>query len=215
MQRELLRTGASLVGCCLDDAALDRFERYLAELLHWNRSINLTAITDPQHVVIKHFIDSLSIVPLLDQGIRLLDIGSGAGLPGLAVAVVRPDLQVTSLDAVEKKVRFQRHLCRLLGLSGVEVVHRRVEQLAQERPGCYDLVVSRAFRDLERFAQLALPLVRPCGRLLAMTSGGDANQERTAELCARHSLRLLQQLDYALPESMGQRRLLLFAKTDR
>lgn len=208
MNVELLREGARAFGLELDDAAIERFGRYMAELVRWNRTINLTAITRPDQIVGKHFVDCLSLVPLLEPGERLLDIGSGAGLPGLVVALVRPDHAITTLDAVEKKVRFQRHVCRMLVLERVEVLHGRVEQLALQRSGAYNLVTSRAFRDIERFVQLAVPLVRPGGRLIAMTAGdGVAAEQLIDQLGARYGLEHLQSIRYRLPLGMGERAL--------
>lgn len=214
MNRSLLQQGAQQLGVVLDAAMIDRFELFMVELQRWNRSINLTAITQSDEIVVKHFVDSLSIVPLLEENERLLDIGSGAGLPGLAVAVVRSDLQITSVDAVEKKTRFQRHLCRLLGLEQVEVLHERVERLAEQRAGQYDVVTSRAFRDIERFVALAWPLVRSGGRLVVMVAGPeDALQKGAlAEICQRYQMRLLEIGHYGLPRGAGERNIVVLQR---
>src|SRR5512133_1632453 len=108
-----------------------RLLRYLDELLHWNRSINLTAIANREEAIEKHLVDALTVLPWLGPAARLLDLGSGAGLPGLALKIARPGLQLTSVDAVAKKITFQRHVIRLLGLTGVEALHGRLEELAQ------------------------------------------------------------------------------------
>ena len=213
MNTELLLEGARGFGLELDAVALARFEQFMAELHRWNRSINLTAITKPAEIIIKHFVDSLSIAPLLRTGERLLDIGSGAGLPGLAIAVVRPDLTLTSIDAVDKKVRFQRHICRLLGLHQVEVLHGRVEQLATQRGAQYDLVVSRAFCDVDRFVRLAYPLVRCGGRLVAMVAGDEDDANQGAGVVGdRSGLQHLETIHYRLPQGAGERNLVVFMR---
>jgi len=210
MNLKLLQEGASAFGIKLTDQHVVRLRQFMDELLRWNRSLNLTAITRPDEVAIKHIVDAMSIVPLLAPEERLLDVGSGAGLPGLVVAILRNDLTITSLDAVDKKVRFQRHICRLLGLDRVEAVHGRVEQLSETRPGQFDLVTSRAFRDPVRFMQLAHRLVRPGGRMVAMVSGATGQQ---MDQCAHEfGFQVLQILSYELPKVMGARKLVVFGR---
>ncbi|MFA6822606.1 MAG: 16S rRNA (guanine(527)-N(7))-methyltransferase RsmG [Geobacter sp.] len=213
MNVKLLQEGARSLGVELSGQAVGRLEQYMGELLRWNRSINLTAITQSDEIIAKHFVDSMSIVPLLRPHEHLLDVGSGAGLPGLVVAMLRDDLPITSVDAVDKKVRFQRHICRLLTLDQVEAIHQRVERLAEQRPGQFDLVTSRAFRDPLRFMQLAHPLVRPGGRLVAMVANTGGIEEWNMEQCAcDHGFRLLEMRSYELPRQLGARKLVVFGR---
>ncbi|MGE0155501.1 MAG: 16S rRNA (guanine(527)-N(7))-methyltransferase RsmG [Geobacter sp.] len=213
MNVKLLQEGARSLGVELSGQAVGRLEQYMGELLRWNRSINLTAITQHDEIIAKHFVDSMSIVPLLRPHEHLLDVGSGAGLPGLVVAMLRDDLPITSVDAVDKKVRFQRHICRLLTLDQVEAIHQRVERLAEQRPGQFDLVTSRAFRDPLRFMQLAHPLVRPGGRLVAMVANTGGIEEWNMEQCAcDHGFRLLEMRSYELPRQLGARKLVVFGR---
>jgi 16S rRNA (guanine527-N7)-methyltransferase len=213
MNVQLLHAGASAFGIGLNDQAVERLRKYMDELLRWNRSLNLTAITQPDEIVIKHFVDAMSIVPLLAPGERLLDVGSGAGLPGLVVAILRDDQPITSLDAIDKKIRFQRHVCRLLGLTQVEALHGRVEGLAEKRAGQFDLVTSRAFRDPLRFIQLAHRLVRPGGRLVAMVSSTLTTTGHAMKAFAdEHGLQLVETRSYELPRQMGGRRLLVLSR---
>lgn len=210
MDKELLLQGASGFGLRLTEKELVQFETYLQELQRWNRSINLTAIKSTQEITIKHFIDSLSLVPLLNSGDHLLDVGSGAGLPGLAVAIVRQDVTITSIDAVSKKISFQTHICRTLGLKNVITVHQRIEQHLQDQPESYSVVTSRAFRDLPRFLQLAGGLVQPGGRLVAMLSDHEKNSEDS--LVTDPQFFLQESINYMLPAAMGKRKLVVLAK---
>lgn len=213
MNLKLLQEGASAFGIKLTDQHVMRLRQFMDELLRWNRSLNLTAITRPDEVVVKHVVDAMSIVPLLAPDERLLDVGSGAGLPGLVVAILRTDLSITSLDAVDKKVRFQRHICRLLGLNRVEALHGRVEQLTETRPGQFDLVTSRAFRDPVRFMQLAHRLVRPSGRVVAMVSGAGYATGQQIDQCAHEfGFQVLETISYELPKVMGARKLVVFGR---
>jgi len=213
MNVKLLQEGARSFGIELGDQVLGRLDRYMAELLRWNRSINLTAITQPDEIIAKHFVDAMSIVPLVKPHEHLLDVGSGAGLPGLVLAMLRDDQPVTSVDAVDKKVRFQRHICRLLGLTQVETVHERVERLAESRSGMFDLVTSRAFRDPVRFMQLAHRLVRPGGKLVAMVaSAGCLPEQQMEQLACDYRFQLLEIRGYELPRQMGARKLVVFGR---
>ncbi len=213
MNSNLLLQGADSVGVNLDGSTMGRFQQFMTELLRWNRAINLTSITSPDEIVLKHFVDSLSIVPLLNPGERLLDVGSGAGLPGLVVALVRSDLTITSLDAVDKKVRFQRHLCRLLDLTQVEVVHGRIEQFSAQHEEGYDVVTSRAFRDLDRFATLTKGAVRRGGRLVAMMAGTAADvATRVDNVSRRVGMEHLETRSYNLLNGLGARNLVVLQR---
>lgn len=153
MPRPELAAGAQALGCPLTDAQLDALERFRALLLRWNRTYNLTAIRGEDEVDRLHLLDSLSVVPSLDRHaagrpLRLLDVGSGGGLPGAAIAIARPGWQVTCVDAVAKKTGFVQQVALELPLPNLRAVHARVEQLA---PAQADVVISRAFASLADF----------------------------------------------------------------
>lgn len=159
----------------LDAAAANRLLQLLDELERWNRSFNLTAITHRSQMVTHHLLDSLSIAPLL-QGQRVIDIGTGAGFPGLPLAVVQPERQFTLLDSNGKKVRFVAHAARTLGLGNVQAVHARAEQWQDER-GTFDTVVTRAFAPLPELVAMVRGLCDASTRVLAM-KGRRSEQER-------------------------------------
>lgn len=201
------------LGIVVTAAEQQRLLLYLDELLRWNKRINLTAVRERDAAVEKHLVDALTVLPLLRGDERLLDLGSGAGLPGIPLSIVRPGLQVVSVDAVEKKILFQRHAARLLSLTCFEAVHARGEALPQ-RPGCangFDLVVSRAFASLPAFLRLALPCLRPDGRVLAM-KGAEGERELAAaqDELARLGVRHERTVRCRLPRSGAERTLLLF-----
>jgi len=150
---ELLRAGlARLPGPPLDGQRADVLLRYLDLLQRWNRSYNLTAISDPRAMVTHHLLDSLSVSPWVPEG-RLLDAGTGAGLPGVPLAVARPELRVTLLDSAGKKIRFLNQVRRELGLENIEPVQARLETWQPLQP--FSAVISRAFASLAAFAQAA------------------------------------------------------------
>lgn len=162
--------GAAALGVTLDAAQVEQLLRLAAELLRWNKTYNLTAITDPQQVLAQHLLDSLSVQDEL-AGSRIADVGTGAGFPGLPLAIVNPARQFLLIDAVDKKLRFIDHMARELALPNVRTLHARVEQLGPGRPGDpgpQDTVLTRAFAPLPRLLGLVAPLAGPHTRVVAM-----------------------------------------------
>lgn len=147
------------------DTLVAQLTRYLQELEKWNQAYNLTAVRDPADMVPRHLLDALSVNPYL-HGKRILDVGTGAGLPGIPLALVNPDKQFTLLDANGKKIRFVQHVVGALGLSNVEAVQARIESWELRQP--FDVIVSRAFSTLADFINGSGRLLGPGGCLLAM-----------------------------------------------
>lgn len=158
--------GLAAMGLAAPAAASERLARHLALIDKWNRVHNLTAVREPDQMVVLHVLDSLTLLPHLGAARRVLDVGSGAGLPGIPLAIVRPDLAVTLVDSSHKKCAFLAQAKAELELANVEVVCERVEQW--KPPRGFDLVVSRAFSELADFVAQASHLVERGGRLIAM-----------------------------------------------
>ena len=144
------------------------FDRYYELLVFWNERFNLTAITEKDEVEVKHFIDSLSSVDLISENASLLDIGSGAGFPSLPLKIVRPDITLTMVDSVNKKVGFLNEVVKRLNLEGAEAIHSRAEDLDKDKK--YDFVVSRAVASLSTLLEYCLPFVKEGGYLIAYKS---------------------------------------------
>ena len=161
-----LADGVRTLGIDLSAEAIARFERYLDLLEKWNAVINLTAVRERSRMVTLHLLDSLTVVPRLAGKTRLLDVGSGAGMPGIPLAIALPQLQVTLLEANQKKAAFLRQARLELGLDNVQVVAERVEQWQTDER--FDAVVSRAFSDLPDFVASARRLLAPDGSIIAM-----------------------------------------------
>ncbi len=175
-QQDLIDTithGVSELGITLPDEAPGRMLDYLHELQTWNKRHNLTAIDSLDKMVTHHSLDCLAILPLV-RGVRVCDIGSGAGLPGIPLALARPDLQVTLVESRAKKVSFLRHVTSKFKMNNVDTVHTRVEEFQLDAP--FDTITARALAPLHELIPLARPLLKPGGRLLAMKSA-KAEQE--------------------------------------
>lgn len=179
IDKDLLKEGALDFGVSLDDMALDRFELLEQRLVRWNNHINLTAITEPDEIVIKHFVDSLSIFSAVDlpRGASVIDVGCGAGFPGLPLLIARPDLDLTFLDSVGKKLSFIKEVMRYNGLMG-DVVHDRAENigLSIKYRESFDFAVTRAVAPLNMLAEYCLPLVKVGGMYVSM-KGADNEVE--------------------------------------
>ena len=163
MSTMTLAAGLTALGIALPEAAQLKLLAFRDLLLKWNRTYNLTALRDPQQAVSHHLLDALAILPHVGTG-PLLDVGSGGGLPGIPLAIARPDLSVTLVDTVQKKATFLQQAAIELELKSVAVHHARVEEMR----GQYAQISSRAFAELARFISLTHHLLAPGGRWLAM-----------------------------------------------
>ena len=174
--RRSLDAGLASMAIGVDESARDRLIQYLRILSRWSRAYNLTAVRDPIKMVPRHLLDSLAVLPFL-RGEHCLDVGSGAGLPGLVLAVARPELQWVLLDSSAKKCRFLTHARIELELENVRIERSRVEDFHPEAR--FSTIISRALSNLAEFVAGAEHLLAPGGRLLAM-KGRDAEQELSA-----------------------------------
>ena len=201
---EILRAGVAALGLPVDDGAVAKLVRFADLLLAWNRRVNLTAITEPREMAEKHFLDSLVLLPSLAGRRTLLDVGSGAGLPGMAVACARPDLSVTCCDSVGKKVAFVKAAAVELGLDVRGVSVRASGKPAQEGLPVSEAVVSRALAEPTLWVPLGAPYLAPGGLLLAMLGKG-MERHHLEELGTAHGLRLLGVDQFELPFSKAAR----------
>jgi 16S rRNA (guanine527-N7)-methyltransferase len=210
--RALLVDGARAFGIQLDERAEAAFDVYLRELLKWNQKLNLTAIRTGKEIILKHFLDSLSALPHLPREAALLDMGSGAGFPGIPLKIVEPSLDVTLIDSVRKKVDFQRHILRTLNLQGIEAVHGRAQdrEILRSRAGRFDLVISRAFSDLHTYLTLSAPFLRPGGRAIAMKGIMAEEEVRRLDEVEKDRFHLERIFEFVLPFSTFHRSILFF-----
>lgn len=173
----ILAEGITEMSLDVDASKQEKLLAYMALLQKWNKIYNLTAIRDAEEMVRLHLLDSLSVLPYV-QGKNLLDVGSGGGLPGIVLAVVKPELQVTTIDTVQKKAIFMRQVKGELALHNLNVVYGRVEDYQPEEK--FEMIISRAFSELALFIKLTRHLIAPHGRWLAMK--GQILQDEMAKM---------------------------------
>lgn len=211
----ILRQGLETLGLPTD--AIPQLQQYAKLLLETNQVMNLTAITDPKDVATLHFLDCAALLTLADfHGKTVVDVGTGAGFPGMPLRLVEPTIRLTLLDSLGKRIHFLQTVCDELGLTDVACIHGRAEEFAAEHRETFDLAVSRAVAALPVLCELCLPLVKPGGKFLAMKS-----VESDAELAAsQHAIAILGGAveavrDYAIPGTDVRHRLIVVEKVKK
>jgi 16S rRNA (guanine527-N7)-methyltransferase len=214
--KEILASGAEEIGVLLSAPVIESYLIYIEELKRWNASINLTALKSDLEIGVKHFLDSLTLSPYLHGVQRLLDIGSGAGFPGLPLKILFPAIELLLLEASQKKAFFLRNMVRVLKLEGVEVVHGRAEtqEIKKRYAEKFDLVLSRALADLPTFLQLALPYTKHGGYIVGMRGKQGAEEAREVDWGA-WELQLQEVKKLTLPFIEETRVLLLFQRPEK
>lgn len=210
-----LQAGLAVLG--LPTKGVPSLLRYGHLLMETNKVMNLTAITDPADIAALHFLDSAALLTLEDfRDKTVVDVGTGAGFPGLPLKILEPTIHLTLLDSLGKRVQFLERVCQELGLADVACIHGRAEEFAAAHRESFDLAVSRAVAALPVLCELCLPLVRPGGKFLAMKSV-DSDQELES---ARHAIEILGGAvsgvrDYAIPGTEVRHRLILVKKVKK
>lgn len=206
--------GLDQLGLNLTAHQFEQFQRYRQELLDWNTRINLTAITNPEEVLIKHFLDSLSLLLVYDKPhTTLLDIGAGAGFPGLPLKIVRPDWQVVLLEATGKKVTFLHHIIETLQLQNTQAIHGRAEELARKPAyrAHFDIVTARAVASLPVLLEYAAPYCRLGGKIILPKKGALHEELTQGKRAAKHLGTALQEdVTINLPGLQDNRHLLVW-----
>ena len=199
--QSLIIDGARELGIKIDEAVTTPFSIHASELITWNRKMNLTAVTRPRDIAIKHYLDSMAPAGFIPEGARLLDFGSGGGFPGIPLKILKPSLSVLLIDSVRKKVNFLKHVVRTLHLSNIDVFQIRAENLVKN-PTCansFDVVISRALSDLAPFVRTALPLLAEQGKIIAMKGEVDQTELGAVRAVAPENRYDLEVEKYRLP----------------
>ncbi len=167
--------------CPLSKTALNRLSKYADLLVEWNEKINLTAILDPEGIAVKHFLDSLMIFKYVDipEGASVIDIGTGAGFPGVVMKIARPDIKLTLMDSLQKRITFLDTLCSELGLD-VTTIHSRAEEINPKQREGYDFAVARAVANMRVLSEYCIPYVKVGGSFIAMKGSTAAEEVKEA-----------------------------------
>lgn len=214
-----LKDGAEELGIYLDGEAIKRFDTFTNELLEWNKVMNLTSITEPKDVAVKHYVDSIAIFKYVDfpKGAAFADVGCGAGFPGIPMKIARQDLKLTCMDSLGKRVKFLSQLVDKLGFD-TDCIHIRAEDAGMKAPHreAYDFATARAVAQLRVLTEYCLPLVKVGGAFVAM-KGGDAEQEISQ---AKNAVKLLggeieNVFEYNLPDTDIARTIVVIRKKEK
>lgn len=210
--KEILVNGAEEIGIILSDQVIESYLLYIEELKRWNTRVNLTTLTEDLEIGVKHFLDSLTVAPYLHGVKCILDIGAGAGFPGLPLKILSPAIALLLLEASQKKVFFLRNIVRVLKLEGVEVVHGRAEarEIIKRYAERFDLVLSRALADLPTSLHLALPYTKGGGHIVSMRGKKGEEEAREVDWDVL-GLQLREVKKLTLP-FVGGRRVLVFVQ---
>jgi len=203
---ELLRNGLKKLGLTVRDELISAFMMFLSELKRWNRAYNLTGLKKDEDIVIKHFLDSLLYLRAIPDGeIKVADIGSGAGFPGIPIKIIRPEIEIYLIEPTKKKSAFLRHITRQLSLNKTEVIEKRIEEVRanQELSSSADVAISRALFSIKEFIKKASYILKPGGTLI-LNKGPKVKEELKTLGNMRYEL-----LDVALPLSQITRHIIV------
>ena len=216
--KKVLYEKVKQIGIELKEEQLEKFYLYMNILLEWNEKINLTAITNEDEIILKHFVDSLTINKYIEDSKSLIDVGTGAGFPGIPIKILRQDLKITLLDSLNKRINFLNEVIEKLELKNIECIHGRAEEFGKNKNyrEKYDISTSRAVANMSTLSEYLIPFVKIGGKVLAMK--GDKAEEELEE--AKKAIKLLggkvENIDnFYLPNSDIKRSIIIIKKIEK
>lgn len=217
MNIELFIKETKKLGINLTNTQLDQLEKYYNLLINWNEKINLTRITEKEDVYLKHFYDSLTLIKVIDlnKALSLCDIGTGAGFPGIVLKIAFPNLNITLVDSLNKRINFLNEVIKELGLDNIEAIHDRAEDYAKRNREKYDIVTSRAVANLRVLSELSIPMVKVNGYFVPMKANVDEELVEAKDIINKLSGKLEKQETFNLPKEESLRNILLIRKINK
>lgn len=213
--KEILQKEAKKIKVTITDQKAEQFFRYMNLLREWNEKMNLTAITEPKDIILKHFVDSVTILDYIKKGANVIDVGTGAGFPGVPLAILREDIQITLIDSLKKRVNFLNEVTHTLGLTQVESIHARAEELAQSEDyrERYDIVTSRAVANMSTLLEYMIPFCKIDGVCICMKGSNVEEELKKSEKAARIlGGRLEKREEFFLSNQENKRNIILVRK---
>ncbi|MCI9178380.1 MAG: 16S rRNA (guanine(527)-N(7))-methyltransferase RsmG [Clostridia bacterium] len=202
----------------LEDKQAEDFYQYMLLLIEWNKKMNLTAIIEPEEIIVKHFIDSLTIYPYIEKGNNILDVGTGAGFPGVPIKLVQDSFKVTLLDSLNKRICFLQEVIQRLKLKDIQAIHGRAEEfvkLSNQREN-YEIVISRAVAKLNVLLEYMLPFVKIGGKCICMKALEVEEELEEAKKAIEILGGKIERIDtITLPESQIKRKIIIIKKVER
>lgn len=195
---------SKILGVRFSVEQIEQFYKYMNLLIEWNEKMNLTAITEPKEIILKHFIDSITILKYIDDNSKLVDVGTGAGFPGVPLSIMNPTLKITLVDSLNKRLIFLQEVVKELNLKNIEIVHARAEEFGQNK-NCrekFDIATSRAVANLATLSEYLVPLVKIDGKIISMKASNakeEINDAKKAIEVLGGKIEKIEEFD--LPES--------------
>ena len=206
---------ANKININLTENQIEKFYKYMELLLEWNKKINLTAITDEDEIILKHFIDSLTVLKYINENDKIIDVGTGAGFPGIPIAIMMPNVKITLLDSLNKRINFLNEVIRELDLKNIETIHSRSEDcgkdiLFREK---YDIALARAVANLSTLSEYLLPFIKIDGKMICMKGSEIEEELKNAEYAIKElGGEFALKDEFELPDSDIKRNIIIVEK---
>lgn len=206
---------ANKININLTENQIEKFYKYMELLLEWNKKINLTAITDEDEIILKHFIDSLTVLKYINENDKIIDVGTGAGFPGIPIAIMMPNVKITLLDSLNKRINFLNEVIRELDLKNIETIHSRSEDcgkdiLFREK---YDIALARAVANLSTLSEYLLPFIKIDGKMICMKGSEIEEELKNAEYAIKElGGEFVLKDEFELPDSDIKRNIIIVEK---
>lgn len=204
---------ASKINIELSELQVNKYYDYMKLLLEWNKNINLTAITEENDIILKHFIDSMTVIKYLKDNQKIIDVGTGAGFPGIPIAINKDNVQIMLLDSLNKRIKFLNKVVEEINLKNVNTIHGRAEDYGRENREKYDVSISRAVANLSTLSEYLLPLVKVGGKCICMKGNNVEEELESAKFAIKELGGAIEKIEtFNLPESDIVRNIIIIRK---